>query len=155
MAASRSAAVSFPFSTSFPRLFSIDARARSSIGCATSTSRTSNPDCANTWAIPLPIVPAPMTPMVLIMFLPGPLPKPRRHEGHEDARRREGLVFFVGPSSVRVFVVAFALSDAHGSVRAAACRDHCRNHEGTKDTKTHEEEKVWFSSWALRVFVSS
>ena len=42
-------------------------RARSSIGCATSTSFTENPDCENTWAIPLPIVPAPITPTVLII----------------------------------------------------------------------------------------
>ena len=32
-----------------------------SIGCATSISRTEKPACANTWAMPLPIVPAPTT----------------------------------------------------------------------------------------------
>ena len=38
--------------------------ARSSAGCATSCRTTEKPDCANTWAMPLPIVPAPMTPIV-------------------------------------------------------------------------------------------
>src|SRR5207249_2572511 len=75
-AASRSAAVSVPFSTNFARLFSIVARARSSIGCATSTRRTLKPAWANTWAMPLPIVPAPITPTVLIIDKP----EPRRHE---------------------------------------------------------------------------
>src|SRR5438132_13296792 len=45
------------------------ARARSSIGCATSASRTEKPDCANTWAMPLPIVPAPITPTVLMVMI--------------------------------------------------------------------------------------
>ena len=64
-AASRSAADSRPFSTNFARLLPTPRRARSSIGCATSTSRTSKPACANAWAMPLPIVPAPTTPTVL------------------------------------------------------------------------------------------
>src|ERR1700730_10141622 len=68
-AASRSPAVSLPFSTNLPRLFSIVVRARSSIGCETSTRRTENPCCANTWALPLPIVPAPITPTALIIDL--------------------------------------------------------------------------------------
>ena len=37
--------------------------ALSSAGADTSTSRTSNPRCANVWAIPLPIVPEPTTPI--------------------------------------------------------------------------------------------
>ena len=41
-------------------------QARSSISCATSTSCTVKPACANTWAMPCPIVPAPTTPMDLI-----------------------------------------------------------------------------------------
>src|SRR6266850_2580241 len=68
---SRSSAESFPFSTNFARLLSIDLRARSSIGCATSISRTVKPACANTWAMPLPIVPAPITPTVLIIVVLG------------------------------------------------------------------------------------
>src|SRR5687768_9874803 len=55
-----------PFSTNLPRLFSIDSRARSSAVAAASISRTSNPACANTWAMPLPIVPAPTTPIRLM-----------------------------------------------------------------------------------------
>src|SRR5437660_5544874 len=81
-AASRSAAVSFPFSTNFARLFSIVARARSSIGCATSTRRTLKPAWANTWAMPLPIVPAPITPTVLICGIA----LSRSHDGHEGTR---------------------------------------------------------------------
>src|SRR5262245_31907649 len=73
------------FATKRPRLFSIAVRARSSIGCATSTSLTLNPDCANTWAMPLPIVPAPMTPTVR-MSISGSSStdsRSRSHEGHE------------------------------------------------------------------------
>ena len=40
--------------------------ARSIAAGTVSHSRTSNPDWANTWAMPLPIVPAPITPIVLI-----------------------------------------------------------------------------------------
>jgi PAS domain S-box-containing protein len=40
--------------------------ARSIAAGTMSQSFTSNPDCANTWAIPLPIVPAPITPIRLI-----------------------------------------------------------------------------------------
>ena len=36
-----------------------------------STSLTENPACANTCAMPLPIVPAPMTPTVVIIVAPG------------------------------------------------------------------------------------
>src|SRR5262249_45983096 len=66
-AASRSPADSLPFSTNFPRLFSIDLRARSTNGCATSTRRTLKPACAHTCAMPLPIVPAPTIPPVLLI----------------------------------------------------------------------------------------
>src|SRR6266542_296767 len=65
-AASRSPRESLPFSTNFSRLFSIVSRARSRAGAAMSMSWTSNPAWANTWAIPLPIVPAPITPTRLM-----------------------------------------------------------------------------------------
>ena len=43
------------------------ARPRSSAACATSCTITWNPAWANTCAMPLPIVPAPMTPTFLII----------------------------------------------------------------------------------------
>src|SRR6187549_751592 len=42
------------------------ARALSIAAADASCSLTSNPDCANTWAMPLPMVPAPITPTDLI-----------------------------------------------------------------------------------------
>ena len=61
--------------------FSMVALARSSSGCAVSTSRTVHPACANTWAMPLPIVPAPTIPTVLIkMIVQGFATKTRTHE---------------------------------------------------------------------------
>ena len=70
-------------------------RARSSIGCATSTSFTENPDCANTCAMPLPIVPAPITPIVLMSIDEKRFS--RSHEGHEvtGPERKKIFVFFV------------------------------------------------------------
>ena len=62
-ASSRAAVVSLPFSTNFARLFSMLPRARSSAVGAASISRTSNPACMNTCAMPFPMVPAPTTPM--------------------------------------------------------------------------------------------
>ena len=44
-------------------------RARSIAAGTRSQSRTSNPDCANTWAMPLPMVPAPTTPIRLISIV--------------------------------------------------------------------------------------
>ncbi len=55
-----------PFLTSFSMLVAIVLIARSNASCATSTSVTFHPCCANTWAIPLPIVPAPTTATLLI-----------------------------------------------------------------------------------------
>ena len=82
MAAERSPAWSLPFSTSFARLLSIVARARSSAPSAASISVTSKPDCANTWAMPLPIVPAPTTPTRVI----SPDMGPSLSDREEDAR---------------------------------------------------------------------
>src|SRR5207302_10195221 len=82
--ASLTAAGSVPLSTNFARLLSIAPRARSSIAGATSTRRTENPACANDWAMPLPIVPAPTMPMVFTAT--GLTEKPRRHDEHEGTR---------------------------------------------------------------------
>src|SRR5262245_18793191 len=49
-------------------LVSMISRACLRASSLTSRRRTSNPASAETWAMPLPIWPAPMTPMVLIMF---------------------------------------------------------------------------------------
>src|SRR5262245_13273479 len=88
---SRSPADSRPFSTNLARLLSIVCRARSSIGCAMSTNRTAKPACANVCAMPLPIVPAPMTPTVFI----GTVEPPRSHEDTKTT-----LFFFRFPAFV-------------------------------------------------------
>ncbi len=65
----RCASVSFPFSTSFPRVlasFSTDLAASSGVASA---SVTAIPVCAATWAMPLPIWPAPMTAMCEIAMV--------------------------------------------------------------------------------------
>src|SRR5436305_981903 len=56
-------------------------RTRSSWGEETSIRTTSMPDCANTWAIPLPMVPAPTTAAIIPSF-------PARTPSEERARRR-------------------------------------------------------------------
>jgi hypothetical protein len=49
---------------------------------------TENPDWANTWAMPLPIVPAPITPTVLISINV----LSRRHEAYEAYEDHEEIV---------------------------------------------------------------
>src|SRR3546814_16212468 len=55
----------------------ITSSARSSCASSTSSSFTCKPASAQTWAMPLPICPAPMTPMVLIMCI-APCERSRR-----------------------------------------------------------------------------
>ena len=62
-AASRSATESFSFLTSRSRLDVIAATPRNTAASAMSTMVTSSPDIAQACAMPLPMVPAPMTPM--------------------------------------------------------------------------------------------
>ena len=58
---------SLPFLDQLARGSCRSSRARGSSALRrTSTSVTSSPDCANTWAMPLPIVPAPTTPTRVI-----------------------------------------------------------------------------------------
>ena len=73
--ASRSSAVSFPLATSRSSPLPIWAAPRSSAAGAASTSTTSYPLCAATWAIPCPIVPAPTTPIVRISMKADPFPR--------------------------------------------------------------------------------
>ena len=73
-AASRSPAVSTPFATCRLRLRPIVARAPSSAAPLESMRATWAPPTAKTWAIPLPIVPAPTT--ATRTKLSGALPKP-------------------------------------------------------------------------------
>src|SRR5213595_3483079 len=70
--ASRSEAVSFPFSTNLASDFSIPARALSQTCWDTSRTVVSNPAAAATWAIPLPMSPQPSTPtrLMSVMALP-------------------------------------------------------------------------------------
>ena len=83
-AAARSGAPSFPFSTSFPRVtasFSTERRASSGVASARTTCI---PAWAATWAIPLPIWPAPTTASVSIaiaVLLSGGHPAPRPGRG--------------------------------------------------------------------------
>src|SRR5438874_2691874 len=65
-AACRSLAEILFLATSRSRFLLMVSSARSRKPCCTSHSRTSNPLLANTWAMPLPMVPAPRTPTVLI-----------------------------------------------------------------------------------------
>src|SRR5690349_17561592 len=51
---------------------------RSSAGCATSIMTTSTPAVAHAWAMPLPIVPAPITPTCSIVCIRYPLPNSKR-----------------------------------------------------------------------------
>src|SRR5688572_24536432 len=88
------------FSTSFERLFSIVARARSSAPAAASTSRTSNPACAKTWAIPLPIVPAPITPIFLRVSIPVIIA--RSHGERVRSRPSDELALDVADSGAKV-----------------------------------------------------
>ena len=68
--ASRSAAVSFPFSTSFARVApSLSTAFFASSGAASATT-TSTPACAATCAIPEPICPAPMIAILSIAMSP-------------------------------------------------------------------------------------
>src|SRR5690606_32757525 len=73
-AASRSSAVIKPRATCRPRFFSMVAKPRSSASSLRSFSQTSKPASAKTWAMPLPIWPAPMTPTLLMSML---TPRPR------------------------------------------------------------------------------
>ncbi len=59
--AALASSVRLPLATIRSRFLVMVASALSSAGCATSTRLTVNPFIANTWAIPLPIVPAPIT----------------------------------------------------------------------------------------------
>src|SRR3954468_19988958 len=79
---SRSSLVSLLFSTNLSRLFSMEILALSSAGAARSTSCTSNPFCAKIWAMPLPIVPAPITPTRLMFSM-----HRREYQKGEGARR--------------------------------------------------------------------
>src|SRR4029077_16380943 len=67
--ASRSAAATFPFSTNLTSDFSIPARALSQTCWDTSRTVVSYPAAAVTWAIPLPISPAPNTPTRLMSVI--------------------------------------------------------------------------------------
>jgi hypothetical protein len=58
-----------PFCTSLSRLPLMFARPRSTAAVETSTIVTSSPACAQIWAIPLPIVPAPMTATCLMFMI--------------------------------------------------------------------------------------
>ncbi|MBA7597343.1 hypothetical protein ES703_04346 [subsurface metagenome] len=60
----------FPFSESFVRLLSTAFIDRWSNSSAVSFRTTSNPEAAATWAIPVPIVPAPTTPIFLTAIIP-------------------------------------------------------------------------------------
>ena len=63
-AASASAEASFSLATRRAKLLLTVATPRSSAGCEISQSRTSWPETAKVWAMPLPIVPAPTTPIL-------------------------------------------------------------------------------------------
>src|SRR4029077_15098194 len=71
IAATLSASATLPRATWRAMLRSTLSRARSRAPASTSESRTSKPEIAQTWAMPLPIWPAPMMPMVWIMGVPG------------------------------------------------------------------------------------
>src|ERR1700737_1392396 len=58
-------ALIFPLSCNHCRLFSIPALLFASMALSTSNCIVLNPACAATWAMPLPMVPAPQTQMVL------------------------------------------------------------------------------------------
>src|SRR5258707_15280616 len=70
IAACLSPSLTLPRLTWRTRLRSIVSTARSSATGSTSPSRTLNPASAHTWAMPLPIWPAPITPIVFIMIDP-------------------------------------------------------------------------------------
>src|SRR3954464_2475355 len=67
--AARSSALSLPFCTSLSSAASIFLRPLSAQSRCASTSTTSMPDCAATWAMPPPICPAPMTPIFATCIL--------------------------------------------------------------------------------------
>ena len=85
--AALSATVILFFATSRSRFLPIVSRPRSTKRCSTSQRTTLNPLRANTWAMPLPIVPAPITPtrsIAMIASLGKPLAdyavhQPRNH----------------------------------------------------------------------------
>src|SRR5262245_35994577 len=60
-AASARSPGSVPFSTNLPRLLCTVCRPRSRNSCLTSTMKVDTPQVANVWAMPLPMVPAPIT----------------------------------------------------------------------------------------------
>src|SRR5687768_17535121 len=66
-AASLSSALILPRDTWRSRLPVMMPIALGSISALASSMRTLNPETAQTWAMPLPICPAPITPIVLIM----------------------------------------------------------------------------------------
>ena len=76
-------AVSLPFSTSLSSVFRRPASALSTASRRVSNSTTACPACAATWAMPLPIVPAPITATVIELSMHGP-PKLVRRRGRED-----------------------------------------------------------------------
>src|SRR5882762_797898 len=91
---SRSAAVSFPFSTNLASDFSIPARALSHTCCDTSRTVESYPAAAATWAIPLPINPAPSTPTRLksVIALPRSSGVDQCADLFSDAQQRTHLL---------------------------------------------------------------
>ena len=76
-AGSTSASASLPLAASRLRLVRIESRARSRKRCSTSQSVTGKPERANTWAMPDPIVPAPIT----ATFWISAIRKPPEQEG--------------------------------------------------------------------------
>src|SRR5260370_3349527 len=71
IAATLSASATLPRATWRAMFRSTLSRARSRAPASMSESGTSKREIAQTWAMPLPIWPAPMMPMVLIMVIPG------------------------------------------------------------------------------------
>src|SRR5208282_4313130 len=93
-----SAAVILLLATSRSRFFAIVASPRSRNRSSTSHSTTLNPHRANTWAIPLPIVPAPITPTNCIAIIASCAPK-----GTEEFSRRHTLFLALAEKKTRVF----------------------------------------------------
>src|SRR5882724_57196 len=90
--ASRSAAVTFPFSTNLASDFSIPARAFSQTCWDTSRTMVSYPAAAATWVMPLPMSPEPSTPTRLMSVMSRSVDFERLADLVSDADKRAHLL---------------------------------------------------------------
>src|SRR5882672_3726025 len=150
-AASRSAGVTFCFSTPLSRFDLTLARPRSSAAWSRSTSRVSTPHIASAWAIPCPIVPAPITAAVRTcstVFMRGGLAGSLTRHEHDLARDLVSFEHLVRRASLahRQHAVDDGLvaagADVLEDLRQRAARPHRRTeHREVLDEQMRQRDR--------------